>query len=184
MGWIKNNSAVCRSFPGGADSEDKRGIFHTDGQNKEINNISLFTDGYAVAKYKNIDVNGDQGSDSTGEFPDTDFPMFRLADAYLMYAEAVVRGGGGSPGQAVTYINELKERAYGDDSGNISASDLNEDFILDERGRELYWEAHRRTDLIRFNQFTENGIWAFKGGVPQGTTTSSFRNIMPIPAQI
>lgn len=183
-GWagLRTTQQFVDLFPNGAESEDKRAIFHTDGQNKEINNISLFTDGYAVAKYKNVDVNGNQGSDSTGEFPDTDFPMFRLADAYLMYAEAVVRGGGGSTGQAVTYINELKERAYGDESGNISASDLTLDFIINERGRELYWEAQRRTDLIRFNLFTENGVWAFKGGVPQGTTTSAFRNIMPIPA--
>ncbi|WP_261376296.1 RagB/SusD family nutrient uptake outer membrane protein [Gillisia sp. Hel_I_86] len=183
-GWagLRTTPQFVNLFPNGAESEDKRAIFYTEGQNKEINNISVFTDGFAVAKYKNVDINGNQGSDSTGEFPDTDFPMFRLADAYLMYAEAVLRGGGGSTGEAVTYINELKERAYGDSSGNIAASDLTLDFIINERGRELYWEAQRRTDLIRFNQFTENGIWAFKGGVPQGTTTSSFRNIMPIPA--
>ena len=183
-GWagLRTTPQFVNLFPNGAESEDKRAIFYTEGQKKEINNISVFTDGFAVAKYKNVDINGNQGSDSTGEFPDTDFPMFRLADAYLMYAEAVLRGGGGSTGEAVTYINELKERAYGDTSGNITASDLTLDFILNERGRELYWEAQRRTDLIRFNQFTENGIWAFKGGVPQGTTTSAFRNIMPIPA--
>ncbi len=183
-GWagLRTTQQFVDLFPGGAESEDKRAIFYTDGQKKEIDNISVFTDGYAVAKYKNVDINGEQGSDSTGEFPDTDFPMFRLADAYLMYAEAVLRGGGGSTGQAVTYINELKERAYGDSSGNITASDLTLDFIINERGRELYWEAQRRTDLIRFNLFTENGVWAFKGGVPQGTTTASFRNIMPIPA--
>ncbi|HSI69542.1 MAG TPA: RagB/SusD family nutrient uptake outer membrane protein, partial [Gillisia sp.] len=91
-------------------------------------------------------------------------------------------GGGGSNGQAVTYINELRERAYGDNSGDIAAGDLNLGLILDERARELYWEGHRRTDLIRFNRFSENGIWAFKGGVPQGATTSAFRNIFPIPA--
>lgn len=183
-GWagLRTTQQFVDLFPGGAESEDQRALFYTDGQNKEINNLSLFTDGYAVAKYKNIDVNGNQGSDSTGEFPDTDFPMFRLADAYLMYAEAVLNGGGGSLDEAVTYINKLKERAYGDSSGNISTSDLTLDFIINERGRELYWEAQRRTDLIRFNQFTENGVWAFKGGVPQGTTTSAFRNIMPIPA--
>lgn len=183
-GWagLRTTEQFVDIFPNGADSEDARAMFHTDGQQKEITSISNFNHGYAITKYKNVDVNGDWGRDTTGEFPDTDFPMFRLADAYLMYAEAVVRGGGGSAAQAVSYINELRERAYGDSSENISSSDLTLNFILNERGRELYWEAHRRTDLIRFNQFTENGVWAFKGGVPQGTTTSSYRNLMPIPA--
>jgi hypothetical protein len=108
--------------------------------------------------------------------------MFRLADAYLMYAEAVLRGGGGSASTAVDYINELRERAYGDTSGNITETDLTLDFIIDERSRELYWECHRRQDLIRFDQFSDQGVWQWKGNVPQGTTTESFRDIMPIPA--
>ena len=55
-------------------------------------------------------------------------------------------------------------------------------FILDERGRELLWEAHRRTDLIRFNLFTQNGIWTWKGGVKAGRATDAFRNLYPLPA--
>ncbi|MGB8704413.1 MAG: RagB/SusD family nutrient uptake outer membrane protein [Gillisia sp.] len=183
-GWagLRATSHFVDAFPNGADSEDSRALFYTDGQNKEINSISAFTDGYAVTKFKNVTSTGEAGSDSTGDFPDTDFPMFRLGGAYLMYAEAVVRGGGGSASDAVSYINQLRERAYGNSSHNISASDLNLDLILNERTRELYWEAHRRTDLIRFNKFTENETWAFKGGVPQGTTTQPYRNLMPIPA--
>lgn len=182
-GWagIRTTPEFVELFPGEANSPDSRASFHTDGQTKEIENISRFTDGYAIVKYKNVDVNGNPGSDPDNH-PDTDFPMFRLADVYLMYAEAVLRGGGGSLATAVNYINELRVRAYGDTSGNITQSDLTLDFILEERARELYWEAHRRTDLIRFGQFTENGIWAFKGNVPQGTTTEAFRNIMPLPA--
>ncbi|MUP46172.1 RagB/SusD family nutrient uptake outer membrane protein [Gramella sp. BOM4] len=188
-GWagIRTTSALVNKFLDDDDNpieevEDERALFFTQGQSKEINDISSFTDGYAVTKFKNVDTEGNPGSDPTGDFPDTDFPLFRLADAYLMYAEAHLRGGGGSESQAVAFINELRERAYGDDSNNITASDLDLDFIIDERARELYWEAHRRTDLIRFNLFTENGIWPYKGGVPQGTTTLSFRNLFPIPA--
>ncbi len=183
-GWagLRTTQQFVEKFPGEEESDDSRAMFHSDGQNKIVTSIPQFSSGYAVTKWRNVDVNGNWGSDSSGEFPDTDFPMFRLADAYLMYAEAVLRGGGGSTAQAVTYINELRERAYGDSSGNITASALTLNFILDERARELYWENHRRTDLIRFNRFTENGIWAFKGGVPQGTTTPAFRNLMPIPA--
>lgn len=180
-GWagLRTTAALVDKFPNGAGSDDNRALFFTEGQTKEINDLSSFTDGFAVAKFKNITEAGAQGSDGTGEFPDTDFPMFRLADAYLMYAEANLRGGGGSQSTALDYVNELRERA---DADAISTSDLTLDFILNERARELYWEAHRRTDLIRFNQFSENGVWPWKGDVPQGAATQAFRNLMPIPA--
>lgn len=182
-GWagLRTTQQFVDKFPGGADSDDSRAMFHTDGQTKEVLTIGNFNHGYAVAKYRNVNVNGNRGDYPAG-FVDTDFPMFRLADAYLMYAEVVARGKGGDATKARDYINELRERAYGDPSRNISVADITPAFILNERARELYWEAHRRTDLIRFNQFTENGIWAFKGGVPQGSTTPSYRNLMPIPA--
>ncbi len=160
---------------------DSRAMFFTDGQTKEINNVSNFQDGYAITKFKNINRDGTAGKDLT--FPDTDFPMFRLADAYLMYAEAVLRGGGGSRAQALEYINDLRERAYGDTSGDITDGDLTLDFILDERGRELYWEAQRRTDLIRFGKFTGGAyLWPWKGNSPQGIATDSKYNLFPLPS--
>ncbi|EDP71275.1 outer membrane protein [Flavobacteriales bacterium ALC-1] len=163
-------------------SVDDRELLYTDGQNKDIEEVGPFNQGYAVAKYRNVDVNGNPGSDASGDHTDIDFPMFRLADAYLMYAEAVLRGGGGSMNTAVGYVNELRGRAYGNAAGNITESDLTLDFIIDERSRELFFEAHRRQDLVRFGQFSDQGIWQWKGGVQQGTTTESFRDIMPIPA--
>ena len=183
-GWagLRTTSTLVEQFPGEANSADKRALFYTDGQTKEINDTSTFTQGYAVEKFRNVDVNGVAGSDPTGDIPDTDFPMFRLADTYLMYAEAFLRGGGGTAANAVTYINQLKARAYGNQSGSINQSDLTLDFILSERSRELFWEAHRRTDLIRFGQFSDQGIWPWKGNVPQGSTTSAFRDLMPLPA--
>ena len=165
-----------------AESGDSRENFFTEDQNLEIEDPFTFTDGYAVEKFRNVDVNGNQGSDAGGDFVDVDFPMFRLADAYLMYAEVFLRGGGGSASQATEYINMLRERAYGSPAGNIAATDLTLDFVLDERSRELHWEAHRRTDLIRFGQFTTSGIWPWKGGVKEGKTTEAFRDIYPIPS--
>lgn len=181
-GWggTRVTAALVDKFP--ADSTDTRALFFKEGQNKEIETISVFTDGYSVTKFKNLTKDGSIGSDIT--FPDTDFPMFRLADVYLMYAEAVVRGGtGGSIETAVGYVNALRERAYNGAAGNITAGDLTLDFILDERARELFWECHRRTDLIRFGRFSNTDyLWPWKGGVKEGTSTDSKYDIFPIPS--
>lgn len=164
------------------ESGDSRAMFYTDGQTKEIETLAEFTDGYAVTKWKNITSEGQPGSNP--QFADIDFPMFRLADIYLMYAEAVLRGGDvGSMANAVAYVNLIRERAYGDASGNITAADLNLQFILDERARELYWEAHRRTDLIRYGLYTGGEyLWSWKGGTQEGSSTQEFYKLYPLPA--
>ena len=181
-GWsgLRTTPSLVTKFPS-PNGPDKRAIFHTDGQNINVEDIFTFTDGYAVGKYKNVDVNGRPGTDSEGNHPDTDYPMFRLADAYLMYAEAVLRGGtGGDLATALGYVNLLRQRAYGGTSGNVNS--INLDFILDERSRELYWEATRRTDLIRFNKFTGGSyLWPWKGNVQTGTSIPSTYNVFPIP---
>ncbi|MDX2286496.1 MAG: RagB/SusD family nutrient uptake outer membrane protein [Bacteroidia bacterium] len=163
-------------------SFDTRAMFYTQGQNLEIADIFAFTDGYAITKYRNVSSTGVVGSDSEGNFPDTDFPMFRLGDVYLMYAEAVLRGGaGGSLADALGYVNQLRRRAYGDNSGDLT--ELTLDIVLDERSRELYWEAHRRTDLIRFGKFTSDSyLWPWKGGIAPGRGVEAFRSLFPIPA--
>lgn len=183
-GWagIRTTSAMLDKFPDLTGDIDKRAIFYTDGQSIEINDIGLFEDGIAVPKYTNNNLSGEPGSDPT--HVDTDFPMFRLADAYLMYAEATLRqGAGGNLGLAVDLVNDLRNRAYLNQDGNISSADLTLDFILDERVRELYWEGHRRIDLIRFGQYTDGDyLWPWKGGVKEGRVTEGFRDIFPIPA--
>jgi hypothetical protein len=184
-GWwgLRLKPEILPLFPGngGPASPDKRSaFFFSAGQTVGIGSISDFTNGIAAPKFTNIKSTGGAGVNST--FPDTDFPMFRLADAYLIYAEAVTRGGGGSRATALGYINQLRQRAYGNASGNITDAQLTTDFILDERARELLWEGHRRTDLIRYGKFTTAGIWAWKGNVQAGRTTEAFRNLFPIPA--
>lgn len=159
--------------------KDPRAMFHTDGQKLEIESIPTFTDGYAVSKFKNVDKNGRVGSDTEGNFTDTDFPLFRLADVYLMYAEATLRGGGGSEGSAISYMNNL--RASANNFGKVTSIDLN--FILNERARELYWEGYRRTDLIRFGKFTDGDyVWPWKGGVKEGISTPGYLDLFPIPS--
>lgn len=166
---------------GGANTTDERShLLYTPGQSLSIANVGDFTHGYAAPKYQNVTSTGEPGSHP--EFVDVDFPMFRLADAYLIYAEAVLRGGGGTRPQALNYVNELRQRAYGGSGGDITDAQLTLDFILAERGRELFWEAHRRTDLIRFERFTTNGVWQWKGNLQAGRTTEAFRNLYPLPA--
>jgi starch-binding outer membrane protein, SusD/RagB family len=161
---------------------DPRGsFFWTDGQTVDVLSIPTFANGVLAPKFTNKTSTGANGSDP--EFPDTDFPMFRLADAYLIYAEAHLRGGGGDAAQALAYVNALRQRAYGDASGNITAVELTPEFILDERARELLWEAHRRTDLVRYGLFTSGEyLWQWKGGVMAGRATDEFRNLYPLPA--
>lgn len=160
---------------------DSRAMFYTNGQSKSINSISQFTDGYAVTKFKNVTSTGVPGSNPT--FPDTDFPMFRIEDAYLIYAEAVLRGGSGDLNKALGYVNAVRTRAYGNDGANIKANELTLDFILDERAREFYWECHRRTDLVRFGRYSESSyLWPWKGGVPEGKSTSKHLEVFPIPS--
>jgi hypothetical protein len=164
----------------GSTSFDRRGIFYSDGQNLDIDDISLFTEGYAVTKFKNVTSDGALGSDT--DFPDTDFPMFRLADVYLMAAEAILRSGG-DKATAVQYVNELRQRAYKGSGGNVTAADLDLNYIIEERARELYWECHRRTDLVRFDLLTTaDYLWDWKGGIQEGQSVGSFRNVYPIPA--
>lgn len=162
-------------------STDSRGYFYSDGQNLEISDLTDFTHGYAINKFKNVDIDGVGGSNP--EHCDTDFPMFRLADVYLMAAEAIVRDNG-DMNQAAEYYNTVRRRAFrGSSAGNINPGDLTLDELLDERGRELYWECHRRTDLIRFGKFSGGDyIWQWKGGVQEGQATDAFRDIFPIPS--
>ena len=166
-------------------SSDKRGMFYSDGQNLEIESIPPFEDGYAVTKWTNIDSNGNQGSDSSGNFVDTDIPLIRLAEIYLNYAEATIRGGGGDLNTAVTLVNQIRERGFGGSSGQISSGELTLDFIIDERSRELYWEGLRRTDLIRFDRFTTSSyLWPFKGNESTGVGVDEYRNLFPLPANV
>jgi len=145
-----------------------------------IDDITQFTNGYAVTKFKNITSDGQQGSDA--DFPDTDFPMFRLADFHLMAAEAILRNGG-DINAATDHFNIVRSRAYGGVGGQINSGDLTLELILDERARELYWECHRRTDLVRFGQFTNGDyLWEWKGNIKEGVQTESFRDVFPIPS--
>lgn len=161
-----------------ATSNDVRAkLFWTQGHNYEMNDYKVWKDGYPCTKFRNSNA---VGTSIATDFSGTDFPLFRLADAYLMYAECVVRGANnGTPGQALQYVNAIRNRAG---ASLITAGDLTLNFILDERGRELNFEGHRRSDLIRFGKFTGGSyVWPWKGGVKEGTSIPEHYNLYPIP---
>ena len=177
---------------------DKRCKFFTNGQSKDISDMTTEAAGYLSEKWSNLKDDGTTASNTVDAGVDTDFPLFRLADVYLMYAECVVRlhndwdnWAGGSDAEsdsrkqgAIYWINQLRERAGASDvwSSNFADDDAFLQFILDERARELYHEGYRRTDLIRYGQFTTNKyIWQWKGGVHDGQAVDSKYNIYPIP---
>lgn len=115
------------------------------------------------------------------QFPDTDLPLIRLADVYLMYAECALNGSADQT-TAVKYVNYLRSRA---NVSNWTVADLTEENILDERCRELYWELTRRTDLIRFDKFTGNAYnWSWKGNTNPGSSIPAFMKLYPIPTNV
>ena len=163
--------------------DDQRYMFFTDGQTQYLDKIDDQSNGFFVTKWTNLTDAGETASNTAEGGVNTDYPLFRLADVYLMMAEAVVRGGSGSDRATVLgYINDLQRRAYGNDSQKKEDAELTDTFILKERARELYWEGYRRTDLIRFGSFTtDKYLWQWKGGEKGGTAVNSKYNIYPIP---
>jgi len=136
--------------------------------------------GIGVYKFTAKNTNGTQAADYNPAFASTDFPVFRLADAYLMRAEALFNSGDLT--NAVKDVNVVRTRAYGNANGNITTAQLTAKFLLDERGREFYYEAQRRTDLVRFGKFTDgNYNWQWKGNTFAGTNTDKHLNLFPIP---
>ncbi|MDH6303755.1 hypothetical protein M2459_000087 [Parabacteroides sp. PF5-5] len=188
-GWggVRARAALAKKFfqdgnvPTGDEKEvakaanDDRALFFSKERTVEIANVNTFKEGLSIAKFTNIRADGNASSDP--KYTDMDIPFFRLAEAYLTYAEAVLRSGGDT-GSALGAINALRTRAHASQLASISL-----DNILDEKSREFYAEGHRRTDLIRYGYFTGAGyLWDWKGGSAQGTSVSSIYNLCPIPA--
>ena len=132
------------------------------------------SNGWKPMKYRN--VNHDGTAAQASGFVDVDFPVFRSADAYLMYAECAACGAADKV-KGQKYLNAVSNRAG---IGDLALTLPN---IIDERGRELYLEGHRRQDLIRFGLFTTaDYLWELKGGVIEGTDVADIYNLYPIPS--
>ncbi|MEP7143097.1 MAG: RagB/SusD family nutrient uptake outer membrane protein [Ferruginibacter sp.] len=178
---------ITQQFVGLFDNNDIRGQFYTAGQNLIMTHLlDESKDGYSSTKFRNVTRSGAIGPHtlSDGNWVDIDFPIFRLGEVYLNYAEAVARGGtGGDNTTALSYLNKLAVRARPNDPNANTFAELTLPYIIKERGRELFWECLRRTDLIRFNMFTNSAyLWAWKGGVANGTAVDDHFKLFPIPS--
>lgn len=181
----------------GDNKNDKRAQFMTalDGQTKEtwdenLEMTSTFTCGYGYIKWRNV-TKEDEICESGDTYTSIDFPMFRTGDAYLMAAEALLRLGK-NRSEALSYVNEIRNRAYmsgsyaqsgisSDVSGEITDAELDLDFILAERQREMASEITRRTDLIRFDMFTTGYNWDWKNAERLGADVDDHYKLYPIP---
>jgi hypothetical protein len=179
-GALRLRRELVRKFDGNQFNSDSRKNIISGSRSIDIPNISDRDTGFLLAKYSNISSNNVTGISST--FVETNYPLFRLADVYLMYAEAQMRkDNAGADGTSLGFLNQLRQRANnGTTVANISSADLN--YILDERARELHWEGHRRQDLIRFGRYAGSSyLWQWKGNAVNGVPFSTNLNVFPIP---
>lgn len=157
-------------FWGKGSSSDKRTL--------ELGDNSSFYQGLTTTKWNNNYSTGGTPHDSYDV--DTDFFLFRVAEAYLNAAEAEMHLNGESSTKAKGYIDELRNRAHAVTSSSYTLND-----VLDERSREMYFEGLRRTDLIRYNQFggmQATYLWDYKGGSANGAAFDKTRNLFPLPS--
>ena len=160
---------------------DKRGqFFYINGRTETIEDLGTFLQGWSCFKYNNIphDMTADQFNETAKikGFSDVDFPMIRLGEIILIYAEACMHLG--SESAALPYLKKLTDRA-----GVEAPTAITQDFLVAERARELMWEGHRRTDLIRYGLLNSDSfLWHWKGGAMLGQGFDSHLNIFAVPA--
>lgn len=182
-GWsgaLRVRERFSEKFINGASpASDTRNTLFMGDRQMQIDDISNRSQGYLITKWKNITSTGETGTHF--EFVDTDFPLFRYADVLLMHAECTKRlSPGTNDSNSLIYLNMLRSRAG--ISTVLTSYDLN--FLIDERSRELYWEGHRRQDLIRFGLYTGstyNWSWKGNGGV-NGIGIDAHMALFPLPA--
>lgn len=164
------------------DVNDKRGrMFYIKGRSESMDGaLYVFLNGWSCLKFNNIPHNMDQDSylatAASKAYSDIDFPMIRLGEIYLIYAEACMNLG--QANTALPKVQDLAARA-----GVTAPTSITQEWLIEERARELMWEGHRRTDLIRYGKFTSSSfLWTYKGGSFSGQGFDDHMKIFAIPA--
>jgi len=161
---------------------DKRGeVFYIKGRSESMDGaLYNFMNGWSCLKFNNIPFGQTNESflpqSALKTFSDVDFPMIRLGEIYLIYAEACMNTG--AEALALPKLRELSSRA-----GVEPPQQITRDFLVAERARELMWEAHRRTDLIRYGLYhTDTYLWPYKGGDSfKGQAFPEYKCLFSIP---
>jgi starch-binding outer membrane protein, SusD/RagB family len=173
-GFVRVNGAFVKC----ADGKLKVGKLYNTSRNKptlpvnfteDVNYTvagSNYSQGFRVLKYE-----FSKKSASGRNLGDVDLPIVRLADVYLMRAEAKLRKSNDAAG-ALADVNAIRAaRTFGKPAPALTSMNL--DLLFRERGFELYWELLRRTDMIRFNKY--EGVWTEKNNADK------FKRLFPIP---
>lgn len=163
-------------------AKDDRALFFTKGHTMSCDDKSSFNSGFAYVKFLNIHADGTAPHHT--QFVDTDFPMFRVAEAYLTWAEADARlNGGRCSADGIAKINLLRKRA----NANTIVGSFNLNDLCDEWSREFAYEGMRRPTLVRFGKFggQSDYTWQGMGGnYNNGTSFDAHFNIFAIPAKV
>ena len=165
---------------GSYEAADKRGdSFYIKGRKESMDGALYdFMNGWSCLKFNNIPHNQTEEeylpTAAANSFSNVDFPMIRLAEIYLIYAEACMHAGGDASAQ----VTALRQRAGVSPDVVVDA-----DFLMAERARELMWEAHRRTDLIRLGLYDSDAyLWPYKGGEDfEGQPFPAYKRLFPLP---
>jgi hypothetical protein len=160
-------------------TDARAGYFYIKGRQESMeNNLNTFLNGWSCIKFNNVphDMNAVDyaATAATKNFSDIDWPLIRLGEIHLIYAEACMYAGG----SAAEQLAALAKRA-----GVAAPATVDAEWLMAERARELMWEAHRRTDLIRFGKWIDGGYnWTYKGGNFGGQKLPEHFNIFPVPS--
>lgn len=161
---------------------DQRRLIYEGQFNQGVENLDdygITSDGYMCVKFTYTteeDYENTQKRVLNSQICNTDYPLIRLADVFLMLAECEYKG---VKCDGLNYFNQVRKRA-----GLAAAPMLTADGILKERQCELYFEGCRRSDLIRFGKYTgDNYKWSWKGGTYEGANIPAYRAVFAIPYQ-
>ena len=156
----------------------RAGYFYIKGRTESMqDNLNTFLNGWSCIKFNNVPHDMDAvdyaSTAATKNFSDIDWPLIRLGEINLIYAEACMHAGGDASAQV---------KALADRAGVAAPKAVDADWLMAERARELMWEGHRRTDLIRYGKWISGYNWTYKGGNFGGQDLPSHFNVFPVPS--
>ena len=162
-------------------TDDRASYFYIKGRTSSMqDNLNTFLNGWSCIKFNNVPHDKDAveyaSVAATKNFSDIDWPLIRLGEIHLIYAEACMELGDSKNSAALQNVTALASRAHA-----TAPAEITSEWLFEERARELMWEGHRRTDLIRYGKWISGYNWTYKGKNFGGQDLPSHFNLFPIP---